>query len=57
LAPLSFAFAVLGWFVKGFAYLAGFGALIMSRFGARPLVAGAETLPPPPPAPQPVDVG
>lgn len=52
LAPLSFAFAVLGWFVKGFAYLAGIGSLIMSRFGSRPLTVGAETAPPPasPPA-------
>jgi hypothetical protein len=55
LAPLSMAFAVLGWFVKGFAYLAGFGALIVSRFGSKPLAAGAETLPPPPPAPRPAD--
>ena len=55
LAPLAMAFSVLGWFVKGFAYLAGFGALIVSRFGARPLAEGAETIPPPPPAPHPAD--
>lgn len=51
-APLSVTFHVLGWFVKGFAYLAGFGALILSRFGARPLAAAQ---PPAPPAPQTAD--
>ena len=55
-APLALGFAVLGWFVKGFAYLAGFGSLIMSRFGARTLAEGAQTLPPAPPAPHPADV-
>jgi hypothetical protein len=56
LAPLSFAFAVLGWFVKGFAYLAGIGALIMSRFGSRALAVGAQAAPTPP-APSALDAG
>jgi len=55
LAPVSFAFAVLSWFIKGFAYLAGIGALILSRFGSRPLLTGAESLPPAPPAPHAID--
>jgi hypothetical protein len=55
LAPLSFTFAALGWFVKAFAYLAGIGALILSRFGSRPLVPAAQAAPPSPPAPAPAD--
>lgn len=55
LGPLTFTFSALGWFVKGFAYLAGLGALISSRFGGRPLAAKAGLAPPAPPAPQTVD--
>jgi hypothetical protein len=55
LAPLSLVFTVLGLFITGFAHLAGIGALILSRFGSRPLVAGAESLPPGPPAPHAID--
>jgi hypothetical protein len=55
LAPLSLTFAALGWFVKAFAYLAGIGALILSRFGSRELVAGAQAAPPTPPAPATAD--
>lgn len=49
LAPIAWAFTGLGWLVKGFAYLSGFGALILSRFGSRPLVRGVT---PAPTAPQ-----
>jgi len=55
LAPLSLSFTVLGLFIAGFAHLAGIGALILSRFGSRPLVAGAESPPPAPPAPHAID--
>jgi hypothetical protein len=47
LSPVSVAFSALGWFVKGFAYLAGLGALVLSRFGSRS-PAGATPAPPAP---------
>jgi hypothetical protein len=50
-SPLAVTVGVIGWFVKGFAYLSGFGALILSRFGARELVDGANTTPAAPPTP------
>lgn len=50
-SPLAMTIGVVGWFVKGFAYLAGFGALILSRFGSRPLTNSLEAAPPAPPAP------
>jgi hypothetical protein len=50
-SPLAMTVGVIGWFVKGFAYLAGFGALILSRFGSRPLANGLEIAPPAPPTP------
>jgi hypothetical protein len=52
-SPLSAVFGVLGWFVRAFAYLAGFGALVLSRFGARPFVPS----PAAPPAPHTADAG
>ncbi len=55
LGPLALTFSALGWCVKGFAYLAGLGALVSSRFGGRPLAARAGAAPPAPPAPQTVD--
>jgi hypothetical protein len=57
MAPISITFTALGWLVKAFAYLAGLGAIITSRFGARPVPAVAQTMPPPPPAPHPADAG
>ena len=54
IAPLAVTFHILGWFVKGFAYLSGFGALILSRFGSRPLATVPESAPP---APQTADAG
>jgi hypothetical protein len=52
LTPLVVTFSILSWFVRGFTYLSGFGALILSRFGSRPFTAAAT---PAPPAPQTVD--
>lgn len=34
--PLALVFSVFAWSVKGFAYVCGIGALVLSRFGARP---------------------
>jgi hypothetical protein len=52
-SPLAVVFGVLGWFVRAFAYLSGFGALILSRFGSRPFAVS----PAAPPAPHIADAG
>jgi len=50
-APLAWMFTGLGWLVKAFAYLSGFGSLIQSRFGSRPLLGAQPPLAAAPPAP------
>jgi hypothetical protein len=55
LSPMVLVFGILSWFVRIFVYLSGFGALILSRFGSRPLSTGIAA-PPAPPAPQTADV-
>jgi hypothetical protein len=51
LAPIAWMFSGLGWLVKGFAYLSGFGSLIQSRFGSKPLTGIQTPVPTGPPAP------
>jgi hypothetical protein len=56
MSPISATFLLLGLFAIGFAHLGGIGALILSRFGSRPLDAG-QPAPPAPPTPRTADVG
>lgn len=49
--PIAWMFSALGWLIKAFAYLSGFGALILSRFGSRPLASLQQPAPPTPPVP------
>lgn len=51
LAPMAWMFSGLGWLVKAFAYLSGFGSLVQSRFGSKPLAVMQTPLTSPPPAP------
>jgi len=55
-SPISATFLLIGSFAVGFSHLAGIGALILSRFGSRPLVVAGPTAPPAPPAPQTADI-
>jgi hypothetical protein len=49
--PMAAMFGVLSWLVKAFAYVSGFGALILSRFGSRAFVSPQRPVLPTPPAP------